>query len=146
MKPPIIIFTILIFSAIISLTSCVDSGLEVSRSIPDPRILNTDETGRILRGDRSDWCGTYDMTFGPVYPNPAHTIVEGSYAVPQRSFVNIYFRDTTGFETVIVRNTMEPGYYHAQVNVTPYMRQQRLLKLYIKIGDSIDCSGDVQFY
>lgn len=146
MKPPIIIFSIFILTAIVSLTSCEDSGLEVSRSIPDPRILNTDETGRILGGDRSDWCGTYGDTYGPVYPNPAHTIVEGSYEVPVKGFVNIYFRDTTGFETVIVRDTLNPGYYHAEVNVTDYMKQQRNLKLYIKIGDYLDCNGDVQFY
>lgn len=146
MKPPIIIFTILIFSAIISLTGCADSGLEVSRSIPDPRILNTDETGRILGGDRSDWCGTYGLTYGPVYPNPVHSIIEGGYSLAETTFVNIYFRDTTGFETVIIRETKVPGSYHIKLSVSDYMRQQRILKLYIKIGDSINCSGDVQFY
>lgn len=108
--------------------------------------MNTDETGRILGGDRDDWCGTYDMTYGPVYPNPANTIVEGGFSVPETTFVNIYFRDETGFETVIVRETKALGSYHIQLNVSDYMRQQRILKLHVKIGDSLDCSGDVQFY
>lgn len=142
MKPLIILFIFLCSAVIVS---CEDSGLEVIRKYPTPYILNTDETGKILGGDRSDWCGTYGMTHGPLYPNPANNVLHGNFSVPQTSFVNIYFQDTTGFQTIMFRDTLNAGYYSINTEVTPYMRQQWILKLYVNIGNQL-CTGDVQFY
>jgi hypothetical protein len=145
MKPLIILISIYFTFAFV-FTSCKDSGVNPPGTTISPTILNTDDQGRILGGDRNDWCGTTGMTHGPVYPNPVQGRFNIKFSIVQNQFVDIYFKDSTNFETVFIRDSLAAGLYVIQPSVTQYMRDYKILKLYMRLGTESDCTGDVQFY
>lgn len=147
MKPLIILFFISIFVTI-SVISCNNNPIISSHTgfRVDPRILQTDSTGRTLGGDTSDWCSTgTGYKLYPAYPNPSRGSVNVNFALPEEQIVKLYFKDSLNLETLLFEDTISAGYYTYQIISDDYMMRMNLLKLYMKAG-TFTCSGDIQFY
>ncbi|MBS1513418.1 MAG: hypothetical protein JSS63_00195 [Bacteroidetes bacterium] len=111
---PLIFVTLLVTG----IYSCNNNDVVNTGSIPtiDDSILVTDETGRILGGDYSDWCLGYSgqRGFGPAYPNPTNDVFNVNFSVPSADTISIFFKN--GNDTVFVMNKQpcQPGYYTFQ--------------------------------
>ena len=116
--------------------SCNNSDVVNTGSFPtiDTSILVTDETGRILGGDNTDWCygsSSGERRFGVAYPNPTNDVANVNFSLPSDDTISIFFikdNDTT----FLVKNfPSNAGYYSISISGSALRFSNSYRRLYI---------------
>ncbi|MBN8569236.1 MAG: hypothetical protein J0M18_06365 [Ignavibacteria bacterium] len=138
--------------------SCNNSDVVNTGSIAtmnDDSILVTDDYGRVIGGDHSDWCigdSVYLRGFGPAYPNPTNNEVKIQFVVNSADTVSLYFL-TDGDTTFLMnKRSLASGLYTVSTSASALGFANSYRRLYIqnKRGSYISsphCNnfGDIHF-
>jgi len=147
---------IIVFVLVAAIYSCSNNDVVNTGTLPtyDDSILVTDDTGRPLGGDYSDWCinGSGQRSFGPAYPNPTNDIFTVKFAVPTADTISLFFLN--GNDTLFLMNKQhcQPGSYAVQSSSSAFGYWNSYRRLYISdkrgiYAPSSGCNnfGDIHF-
>jgi hypothetical protein len=116
--------------------SCNNSDVINNGSIPtiDTSILVTDETGRILGGDYSDWCygtGAGERSFGVAYPNPTNDVTHVNFSLPSNDTISIFFIKDNDTTFLAKNSPSSVGYYSISISGSALRFSNSYRRLYI---------------
>lgn len=136
--------------------SCNNNDVVNTGTLPtyDDSILVTDETGRVLGGDYSDWCtsGSDQRSFGPSYPNPTDDVFYVKFAIPAADTISLFFLNGSDTTFLMRKQSCQPGYYSLQSSGSTFRFQNSYRRLHIKdtrgfFTSATGCNnyGDIHF-
>ena len=145
-----------VFFLLAGIYSCNNSDVVNNGSIPtqDDSILVTDEFGRVIGGDVTDWCrnSSSDRRFGPAYPNPTNDEVKIGFSLNSRDTISLYFLRGTDSTFLVRDNALEPGLYEISVSASALGFANSYRRLFIQnsrrtYSSSTGCNnfGDIHF-